>query len=147
MFVKYISKSCPHNQFVLNYGLRTKLDIARISGTSSKSGLHRIGPISGSTGQVRCPGYLNPLIGSLTPFGLQTFVNSSHQRQGWLHWRFVVPPLFYWWFLGESILSPPRIWSPLDFLHFKVFLKCSWRDLWFLYISEVHCDFFWSISL
>jgi hypothetical protein len=35
---KSFSKSCPHDQFVLNYGLSTKLYIARFFGTSSKSG-------------------------------------------------------------------------------------------------------------
>jgi hypothetical protein len=48
MFISYqachvcqnILKSCSHNQLVLNYDLRTKLYIARISGTSSKSENH-----------------------------------------------------------------------------------------------------------
>jgi hypothetical protein len=34
---KSFLKSCPHDQFMLNYGLSTKLYIARISRTSSKS--------------------------------------------------------------------------------------------------------------
>jgi hypothetical protein len=42
-----ISKSCPHDQLVLNCSLRTKLYIARISETGSKSE----NPIC--TGQVR----------------------------------------------------------------------------------------------
>jgi hypothetical protein len=35
---KSFSKSCPHDQFVLNYSLSTKLYIARLSGTNSKPG-------------------------------------------------------------------------------------------------------------
>jgi hypothetical protein len=52
---KSFLKSCPHDQFMLNYGLSTKLYIARLFGTSSKSGnpnltrqvwsLHRTCPI------------------------------------------------------------------------------------------------------
>jgi hypothetical protein len=32
-----VCKSCPHDQFVLNYGLMTKLYLARLSGSYSKS--------------------------------------------------------------------------------------------------------------
>jgi hypothetical protein len=38
LLYKSFSKSCPHDQFVLNYGLSTKLYIASFSRTSSKSG-------------------------------------------------------------------------------------------------------------
>jgi hypothetical protein len=34
---KSFSKSCPHDQYVLNYGLMTKLYIAKISGGNSNS--------------------------------------------------------------------------------------------------------------
>jgi hypothetical protein len=34
---KYFSKSCPHDQFVLNYGLTTKLYIVRLFRSYSKS--------------------------------------------------------------------------------------------------------------
>jgi hypothetical protein len=58
---KNISKSCPHDQFVLNYGLRTKLYIARISEIYSKFE----GPIS--TGQVRSPPPLPPPVDWTSP--------------------------------------------------------------------------------
>jgi hypothetical protein len=50
----FLKKSCPHDQFVLNYDLTTKLYLSRLSGTYSESENPNLtGQVQPLTRQVR----------------------------------------------------------------------------------------------
>jgi hypothetical protein len=126
---KIISKSCPHDQFVLKYGLSTKFYIARISGTSSKSENPNLsrqvwsgvppdksGPF---TRQLWCPWVYNSLTGHwLCIWTL--FFSKLLPPVAWAIFRqFWVSPPFLCGFIRESLPSPPRIRPPSELLRFK----------------------------
>jgi hypothetical protein len=145
---KSFSKSCPHDQFMLNYGLTTKLYLARLSGSYSKPENPYL------TEQVRSSilpdksdrlgikpfdHFPSPHSNSFSPFSSHRWPRVNPRRLG-------APPSLAWWFLGDSIPFPPRIRSPPDLVRFKVYFKCSSRDLRFLPNHEVHCIFLRSID-
>jgi hypothetical protein len=114
---KWFSKSYPHNQFVLNYGLVTKLYIAKISRGDSKSeksfltrlvwSLHwtsRVPWVFNPTGH-----FLDHIWALLLPKFFQPAAKMTWRRS----WGSTPKSCG---FLGDPIPYPSRIWSPPDLL-------------------------------